>query len=174
MIQSEIDTIEAIACGWIIAASGLDDQHVIMSHQDCPDPQGVYITLELMESGDTLGMNPEQFVDPDTGIAYEIGHWRFEGTIDAYRAGAYGVLTKTRSKLLLPSFYETLNNAGISAHLGNVESTPNLLNREWEQHASMPIIMHYVANPVDDSGDIGYFEHVGVTIDADHDIDTII
>jgi|SRR3989344_3793931 len=174
MTQEEIDDIEAIVCDWIIAASGLDNQRVIMSHQDCPDPQGVYITLELMQTGDTLGMFPEQFINPDTGVAYESGHWRFEGTIDAYRAGAYGLLTSTRSKLLLPSFYKTLNNAGLSAHLGEAESTPNLLNRQWEQHASMLIIMHYVANPVEDSGDIGYFEHVGVTIDADHDIDTTI
>lgn len=154
-----VATIEAAILEWIRAASGLNDQHVIMSHQDCTDPSGLYITLDL-EDADTLGMFPEQYFN-SSGLMAERAHWRFEASIEAWRSGAYQLLITTKSKMLLGSVYQILQDAGISADLRVVQSLPSLRGGQWEDHAKLSVVFHHgeVATADPDIGEdpVGYF-----------------
>lgn len=147
-----LETIEDTVQAWAVAASGLDDAHVIFSHQDGPDPSGgPFITINVMEDSDTLGMYPEQKIN-GSGVPYTIEHWRLDGMIEAFGPGARQVLLNLKSKGYLESFYNLLLAQGIDLDFDKVTSMPNTKNRSWEEHAQLPIIIRVGDSTTTDTG----------------------
>lgn len=138
----DLASLEDAARAWLMAASGLPEELVIFSHQDGPDPQGgAYLVLEVWESGDTLGMLPEQKTNED-GQVEQIEHWRIEGTVSIFGPGARQLLITTQSRSLLPSYYARIHTLGIDGELdGAIAHIPAVKARGWEEQAQCGLIL---------------------------------
>lgn len=152
----DLASLEDAAWAWIHAASGLPESRVIFSHQDGPDPDedpdadgGPYVVLEVWESGDTLGMLPEQKTDAQ-GRANQIEHWRIEGTVSAFGPGARQVLITIKSRHLLPSYYAKIHTLGIDGELtGELAHIPENKARGWEEQAQIGLILRKREGTID-------------------------
>lgn len=153
----DLEALENAVRDWVKTASGLDDDHVIFTHQDGPDPDevdgGPYITILAFDDGSTLGMYPEEKTGAD-GVPYTIEHWRIDGQIEAYGPGAKQILLNFKSKCLLPTFYDPLTAAGIAADPDTrINSLPNPKGRQWEEHAKLEVVFRLRDGTTEDRGE---------------------
>jgi hypothetical protein len=162
-----IETLEDAVHAWVLEVSGLPEARVIFSHQDGPEPATApYLTITVAESFETLGMYPEELVN-GSGVAYTVEHWRIEGSLDAWGAGARQLIATVKSKCLLPSFYKLLSDLGIDADPGGLTFIPAVKNRGWEEHAKLEMIFRLRDQTTTDTGaaeQVGYFETIGYTL----------
>lgn len=163
-----IEDIEDGVFDWMKACSGLDEANILHSHQDGMDPADtLYMTITLWNEGDTLGMYPEQGMS-EAGEPTQIEHWRIEGTIDTYGPGARQLMVDIKSKHLLPSYYQILQDAGLHGDLEGLTFLPAQKARGWEEHAQTNLIIRLRSDSVDEGAPdsegtptpLGYFESI--------------
>jgi hypothetical protein len=146
----DLASLEDAARAWLLAASGLPDERVIFSHQDGQDPGGgAYMVIEVWESGDTLGMYPEQGVN-SSGQGTQTEHWRVEGTVSVHGPGARHALITAKSRSLLPSYYARIHDLGIDGELdGEIAHIPENKARGWEEQAQIGLILRLRTGTID-------------------------
>lgn len=162
-----LEVFKDAAWDWIRAASGLPPEQVIFAHQDAPEPVGDYITITIIEDADTLGQKPEEGVN-ELGQVYTKEHWRIEGNFQIWGDNAQQLMLVMKPKLLLPSYYKILTDAGFGAHYGRAQFFPGLKTHQWEDSMKLDVVWVTGASSVDtgapdESGTpqpIGYFDSV--------------
>lgn len=164
----DLEAIEDGVFDWLKACSGLSDDNISHSHLDGNDPAGEpYLTITLWDSGDTLGMHPEQSINED-GEPTQIEHWRIEGTIDTWGVGARQLMLTIKSNHLLPSYYQILQNADLDGDIRGMLFIPGLKSRGWEEHAQATLIIRLRTDSTDEGAPdsegapqpLGYFESI--------------
>lgn len=148
-----LTTLEDTAHAWVVSASGLAADQVIHSHQDGPDPVGLFITITALEDAHTEGLWPEEFMN-DSGVPFTREHWRVAGCIDAYGTGARQLLADFKSKCLLPTHYGLLAAQKIEADPGGLTFIPAIKSHGWEEHAKLDMVWRLADGSTTDPGTV--------------------
>ncbi len=163
-----IEDVEDGVFDWLRACSGLNEADISHSHQDGADPASdTYLIITLFNAADTLGMHPEQSINDD-GEPTQIEHWRIEGTIDSHGPGARQLMMDIKTKHLLPSYYQILQDAGLHGDIGKPLFIPGQKAKGWEEHAQADLIIRLRSDSVDEGAPdsegtpqpLGYYTHM--------------
>lgn len=165
--------IESGIRAWVVAASGIPEDHVIYSTQNGPRPSAPFIELAF---GDIMPLGAvdaiEQTYDAGAVSGSEItlttiGQRELSVVLRAYTSTTFGgasarvLLSKLQTSLGVSSVRDTFHAAGVTCFdRGAVQTIPAVLDTRWEGRAQL-ILRFYVVDTASESS--GYITSVELT-----------
>lgn len=157
----DYDAIRATLVQAVMAACGLDQQHVIMAEPEepgAPRPPRPYFTLKVTTPGARFGDD-----SPDNLAGTTL--WNYGGqramtvsfnTYGTSHEEAHGYMALWQASLDTPPTYQALGLGGIAVWKpGAVADLSMLLNTAFEGRAQMDVVFGIASNLVVDLGSIG-------------------
>lgn len=139
-----IATIKAALISWLGATT--TGFTLTYAHQNTPEPNGPYISINPGVSIGNIGMFDEAVFDTTTALYTVHAHRRLMVSIQALGAGALLALTSARDSLDRPTLYQSwFVDRGLSAIPSEIRNLTGLKGSRYEQRAQMDLTITYLA-----------------------------
>lgn len=160
-----LDDIKTAVHGWLVDSTELAGDKVIWAYQNAPEPTGLFIKINPLQSVGKISVFDE--LVPESDGTQTVLHYRnITCSVQAFGPGASATLAAALDGLDHPFIYQTnFAENGISARSTTIRDLSQIKGTRYEERAQIDLFL-YSADTTSDE-DSGWFDTVEYSSDAD-------